>query len=85
LKNGDGSFACFTRTAGCSPSAFTYLEFLGQRLSPKSENERAAHFKERAEYGSDSTPRTQAEMQRLLEGDEAASSQRATQQIDFGL
>jgi hypothetical protein len=63
----------------------TYLEFLDQRLSPKSENERAAHFKELAECGSGSMPRTQAEMQRLLQGDEEASSQRATQQIDFGL
>ena len=50
----------------------SYLEFLDQRLSPKSENKRAAHFKELAECGSGSMPRTQAEMRQLLEGEEAA-------------
>lgn len=63
----------------------TYLEFLDQRLSPKSENEKTAHFKELAECGSGSTPRTQAEMKRLLDGAAAAFSLEATQQMDFGL
>ena len=63
----------------------TYLEFLNERLSPKSENECAAHLKELAECGSGSTPRTQAEMQRLLENDAARPIQSATQQMDFSL
>jgi hypothetical protein len=63
----------------------TYLEFLDQRLSPKSENERAAHFKELAECGSGSMPRTQAEMRQLLDGDEATSARPAIQQLDFTL
>jgi len=63
----------------------TYLEFLDQRLSPKSENERAAHFKELAECGSGTMPRTQAEMRQLLEGDDATSTRRAVQQLDFTL
>jgi hypothetical protein len=63
----------------------TYFEFLDQRLSPKSENEKAAHFKELAECGSGSAPSTQAEMRCLLDGDQAGSAQSATQQMDFGL
>jgi hypothetical protein len=62
----------------------TYLEFLTERLSPKSENEKAAHAKELAACGSGSMPRTQAEMCRLLEGD-APSAQAPTQQMDFAL
>ena len=62
-----------------------YLEFLHERLSPKSENERVAHFKEIAECGSGSTPRTQAEMRHLLGGDAARPIQSATPQMDFSL
>ncbi|HWN94002.1 MAG TPA: hypothetical protein VNT99_03125 [Methylomirabilota bacterium] len=62
----------------------TYLEFLHERLSPRSENEKAAHAKELAECGSTSMPRTQAEMRRLLEGD-VPPAQAPTQQMDFGL
>jgi hypothetical protein len=62
----------------------TYLEFLNERLSPKSENEKVAHANELAECGSGSMPRTQAEMRRLLEGD-APSTQAPTQQMDFAL
>jgi hypothetical protein len=60
----------------------TYLEFLTERLSPKTENEKAAHAKELAECGSGLMPRTQEEMRRLLDGD-AAYSQPPTQQMDF--
>ncbi|MCI0541876.1 MAG: hypothetical protein L0Z50_42305 [Verrucomicrobiales bacterium] len=63
----------------------TYLEFLTERLSPKSENEKAAHAKELAECGSGSMPRTQAEMRSLLDGDKAGSAQSASQQMDFAL
>lgn len=63
----------------------TYLEFLDQRLSPKSENERAAHFKELAECGSGAMPRTQAEMRHLLDESDAVATQPATQQLDFTL
>ena len=63
----------------------SYLGFLDQRLSPKSENERAAHFKELAECGSGAMPRTQAEMQRLLEGYDAIAARPAVQQLDFTL
>ncbi len=62
----------------------TYLGFLTERLSPKSENEGAAHFKELAECGSGSMPRTQGEMRRLLDGD-AGSAQTPAQQMDFAL
>ena len=62
-----------------------YLEFLDQRLSPKSENERAAHFKELAECSSGTMPRTQAEMRQLLDGDETTSVRATTQQLDFTL
>ena len=63
----------------------TYLDFLDQRLSPKSENERAAHFKELAGCGSGTMPRTQAEMRQLLDGDEATSARATTEQLDFTL
>ena len=62
----------------------TYLEFLTERLSPKMENEKAAHAKELTECGNTAMPRTQDEMRRLLDGD-AASSQPPTQQMDFAL
>ena len=62
----------------------TYLEFLNERLSPGSENEKAAHAKELAECGSTSMPRTQAEMRRLLK-DNALPAQAPIQQMDFGL
>lgn len=61
-----------------------YLGFLGQRLSPKSENERAAHFKELAECGAGTTPRTQTEMQGLLERD-TATTRLPHHQLDFEL
>jgi hypothetical protein len=61
----------------------TYLEFLNGRLSPGSENEKAAHAMELAECGSTSTPRTQAEMRRLLD-DDAPPVQPPAQQMDFG-
>ena len=60
----------------------TYLEFLDQRLSPKSENECAAHFKELAECGTGVIPRTQVEMRHLLD---AAASRPAIHQLDFAL
>jgi hypothetical protein len=62
-----------------------YLEFLDQRLSSKSENERVAHFKELAECGSGTMPRTQVEMRQLLDGEEAATRQTQIQQLDFTL
>jgi len=50
----------------------------------KSANERAAHFRELAECGSGTMPRTQAEMRQLLDG--RSDSVRATnQQLDFTL
>lgn len=63
----------------------TYLEFLDQRLSPKSKNERAAHFKELAECGSGVMPRTQVEMRQLLDAADAAASRPAIHQLDFAL
>jgi hypothetical protein len=63
----------------------TYLELLDQRLSPKSENERTAHFKELAVCGSGTMPHTQTEMRQLLDGDEATSACARTQQLDFML
>lgn len=62
----------------------TYLEFLEQRISPHSENERVAHSAEVAHCDSQSMPRTQDEMRRLL-GGEGNSDQMAVQQMDFGL
>jgi hypothetical protein len=63
----------------------TYVEFLNERISPKSENEKAAHLMELTKSGSGSMPQTQSEMQRLLEGEETGSAQSTTQQMDFGL
>lgn len=63
----------------------TYLEFLDQRVSRKSENERAAHLKELAECGIGLMPSTQAEMRRLLEGEQTSSAHSAIEQMDFGL
>jgi hypothetical protein len=62
----------------------TYLEFLTERLSPKMENEKAAHAKELAECANSVMPRTQDEMRRLLDGD-AVATQAPTQQMDFAL
>lgn len=62
----------------------TYLEFLNERLSPGSENEKAAHAKEMTEWDSTLMPQTQAEMHRLLE-DDAPPVQLSTKQMDFGL
>src|SRR4051812_7602995 len=61
----------------------TYAEFLNERNSPKSENEKTAHLKELADCGTTS-PRTQGEMRRLLQTEEARSAQNATQQMNFG-
>jgi len=69
---------------GYFASGVTYLEFLDQRLSIESENQKAAHLKELAECGSGSMPRTQAEMRALLDGN-ATTAQPPTQQMDFGL
>ena len=63
----------------------TCVEFLEQRPSPKSENERAAQSKELAEGGSYAMPRTQAEIQRLLEGVAATGTRQAMQQLGFTL
>ena len=64
----------------------TYLEFLDDRLSPKSENERAARLKELAQGGSGSMPRTQDEMRRLLErAATTASAGGQPKQMDFTL
>ena len=45
----------------------TYLEFVDQGLSSKSENAQTARFKELAECGTGRMPRTQEEMRRLLD------------------
>ena len=63
----------------------TYHEFLEQRISPHSENERDAYRIEVAQCGSGSMPRTQAEMKHLLQGQEDASAERAVRQMDFSL
>ena len=47
----------------------TYLEFLGQRFAPNSENEESARQKEFAECALRGMPQTQAEMCRLLENE----------------
>jgi hypothetical protein len=52
----------------------TYSEFLANRFDPRSENGRAAHFKELAECGAGAMPRTQEEMGRLLEAESGGSS-----------
>jgi hypothetical protein len=62
----------------------TYLGFLTERISPKSENEKAAQAKELAECGNSAMPRTQDEMRRLLDSD-TVSVQAPTKQMDFGL
>lgn len=62
-----------------------YLEFLTDRISPKSENEKAAHEKEVVQCDSGLMPCTQAEMRSLLDGDKTHSAQSATQQMDFAL
>jgi hypothetical protein len=61
----------------------TYTEFLGNRFDPKSENGRAARFKELAECGARPMPRTQDEMLRLLARVNGSINQ--PQQIDFAL
>ncbi len=63
----------------------TYLEFLKQRLSPKSENERAAHLELLAGCGLTTMPRTQTEMRQLLDGEIANINRPAAQQLDFSL
>ena len=62
----------------------TYLEFLNERLSPGSENEKAAHAMELADCGSTSMPQTRAEMRRLLD-DDVPPVQPPARQMDFGL
>ncbi|MCI0539186.1 MAG: hypothetical protein L0Z50_28595 [Verrucomicrobiales bacterium] len=69
---------------GYFASGLTYREFLDERLSPKSDNEKVAHTKELAECANGSMPRTQEEMRRLLVGD-ATSAEAPTQQLDFAL
>jgi hypothetical protein len=61
----------------------TYTEFLGNRFDPKSENGRAARFKELAECGAHPMPRTQDEMLRLLAQETGFTNK--PQQIDFAL
>ena len=61
----------------------TYTEFLGNRFDPQSENGRTARFKELAECGARSMPRTQDEMLRLLAQKTGFTNQ--PQQIDFAL
>ena len=78
-------FCVLYADGGIFAHGVTYLEFLDQLLSPTSENERAAHFKELAECGSGTMPRTQSEMRQLLEADEAISARPAVRQLDFTL
>ena len=62
-----------------------YLEFLTQRLSPVSVNERAAHELERAEFSPRLTPLTKLEMQRLLDtGDAPSVAADGGQQLGLG-
>jgi hypothetical protein len=61
----------------------TYSEFLANRFDPRSENGRAAHFKELAECGARAMPRTQEEMCRLLEVESGGSCEQ--EQIEFQL
>ena len=63
----------------------TYLEFLEQRLSPKSQNERVAHREELAQCGLTPMPRTQSEMRQLLEVETAKNIRPAAQQLDLSL
>jgi len=67
--------------AGC-----TYLEFLDQRFTPKSENEQSAGQQKLAEFALNGTPRTQEEMRRFL-GTERASANARMQpkQTDLAL
>ena len=68
---------------GYFASGCTYTEFIGNRFDPQSEIGSAARFKELAECGARSMPRTQEEMRRLLAGESALENQ--PQQIDFAL
>ncbi|MGH7988802.1 MAG: hypothetical protein ACREDS_01215 [Limisphaerales bacterium] len=61
----------------------TYREFLTNRFDPRSENGRAARFKELAECGAKLMPRTQEEMRLLLRQETDPANQ--PQQIDFAL
>ena len=78
-------FRALYADGGMFAHGVTYLEFLDQRLPPQSENEKTAHSKELTEGDGGSMPRTQAEMWRLLAGDEASSTCSVTQQINLGL
>jgi hypothetical protein len=66
---------------GMFASRCAYLEFLDQRFSPKSPNGQTARFKELAECGAGTMPRTQEEMCQLLEGEPGEKPQ----QMDFSL
>jgi hypothetical protein len=64
----------------------TYLEFLGQRFAPNSENEESARQKELAECGLLEMPCNQAEMRRLLEsGGGPANATMQPKQTDLAL
>ena len=64
----------------------TYLEFLGQRFAPHSENEEAARQKELAECSLRGMPRTPAEMHRLLEiGGDTGNTPSNANQTELGL
>jgi len=64
----------------------TYLEFLGQRFAPNSENEKSARQKELAECGLRGMPRSQAEMRRLLEAEgDPANTTTQPKQTDLAL
>lgn len=63
----------------------TYSQFLAERLSPKSENEKAAHSKELAQAVNGFNPKTQAEIRGFLHGESSDSSCSEAQQMDFGL
>jgi len=64
----------------------TYLEFLGQRFAPNSENEESARQKELAECGLRGMPRTQTEMRRLLETEgDPANATMQPKQTDLAL
>ncbi len=64
----------------------TYLEFLGQRFAPNSENEESARQKELAKCGLREMPRNQAEMRRLLEAEgDPANATMQPKQTDLAL
>ncbi len=64
----------------------TYLEFLGQRFAPNSENEELARQKELAKCSLREMPRNQAEMRRLLEsGGDPAHATTQPKQTDLAL